>query len=63
MAYVGDAELVRVAVGLRKIAFEQTRDRIVQTMTAPFNEKLASAKPAYTLAAEHYALFLHVTRP
>jgi hypothetical protein len=63
MAYVGDAELVRIAVGLRKAAYEHSRESILQSVLEPIKTKVAVITHPYQLAIEHYALFLHVTRP
>ena len=63
MAYAGNPELVTLAMELRKRAFEKGASEIAATMLAPFQSKLSSSGPTFSIGAKHPTLFLHYTKP
>lgn len=63
MAYAGDQNLVRLAMALRKQAFEKAAHDIAARTFEDFQTKLAGEEPTFAVASKHPTLFLHLTRP
>lgn len=65
MAYVGDDQLVELAVQLRKRAFAECHEKIAARVFEPALEKLASEPnaSAVRISAANLSMALHFTQP
>jgi hypothetical protein len=65
MAYVGDDQIVALAVQLRKRAFTEAHEKIAARVFQPALEKLASDTQASAIrvSSENLSMSLHFTQP